>query len=81
MTIRHDTHVTGAKPRHAAMQRQAPRQLAPARPEAVSALREKPVKSRINPRSTSRAPARSGQPHLATVPQPRNIGLPNLLSP
>ena len=81
MTIRHDTHVTGAKRRHAAVQRQAPRQLAPARPATVSALRENPLKSRISPGSTSRAPARSDKPLLAAVAQPWNIGRPNPLSP
>ncbi len=81
MTISDGTHVTGAKPRHAAVQRQAPRPLALEMPAAIFTRRETPLRPRIGPGSARKTNARSRHPLLATMPRPWNIGRPNPLSP
>ena len=81
MTISDGTHVTGAKPRHAAVQRQAPRPLALEMPAAIFTRRETPLTLPIGPGSAGKTNARSRQLLPATVPQPRNISRPNPLSP
>lgn len=81
MTIRDSAHVTDAKPRHAAVQRQAPRPLALEMPAAIFTRRETSLRPRIGPSSARKTNARSPQPLLATMPKPRNIGRPNPLSP
>ena len=81
MTISDATHVTGAKPRHAAVQRQAPRPLALEMPAAIFTRRETPLRPRIGPSSARKTNARSRQLFPVTVPQPRNISRPNLLFP
>ncbi len=81
MTIRDSAHVTDAKPRHAAVQRQAPRPRALEMPAAIFTRRETPLRPRIGPGSTRKTNARSRQLFPVTVPQPRNISRPNLLFP
>jgi hypothetical protein len=81
MTILNGSHVTRAKPRRIALQRQVLRPLA--RPAERSARTEPkiPNRSPFSPGNARKTPARSRQPLPATVPQPRNISRTNLLSP
>ncbi len=81
MTIREGTHVTGAQPGHAVLQRQAPRPLVPNTEPPARTDPEMPDRAPIGPGAATKTEARSRQPRLATVPKPRNIGRPNLLSP
>jgi hypothetical protein len=81
MTIRHGTHVTGMKPHHAAVQRQALRPLALATKQSARTEPASPDRSPIGPATASKTPAGSRQPLRATLPQPRNTTRPNLLSP
>ena len=81
MTIRDSAHVTGAKPRHATVQRQAPRPLAPEMPAALFTRRKTPRRLRIGPGTARNINAKPRQPLSATAPQPRNTRRPNLLSP
>ncbi len=81
MTILNGSHVTRAKPRRVALQRQVLRPLA--RPAERSARTEPEIPNRLpfSPRNARKTPARSRQTLPATVPQPRNISRTNPLSP
>ena len=81
MTIRDATHVTGAKPHHAAAQRQALRPLALVTEQSARTEPAIPEQSPIDPSTASKTHAGSRQPLRATLPQPRNTNRPNLLSP
>ena len=81
MTIRDSTHITGAKPDHATVQRQVLPPLAPAAAPTICDARATPRRQRIAPETAVKANARSCQLHPATVPQPQNTSHPNPLSP
>jgi hypothetical protein len=81
MTIGDATHVTSAKPHHAALQRQALRPRALATQQSACTEPAIPNRSPISPVTASKTHAGSRQPLRATLPQPRNISRPNLLSP
>ena len=81
MTIGDGTHVTSAKPHHAALQRQALRPLALATQQSACTEPAIPGRSPIDPATASKTAAKSRQPLRATLPQPRNTSRPNLLSP
>ena len=81
MTILNGSHVTRAKPRHAALLRQVPRPLALPAERSARTEPEIPDRSPVSPGNARKTPARSRQPFPATVPQPRNISRTNLLSP
>ena len=81
MTISDGTHVTGAQPRHAVLQRRAPRPLVLATEPPARTDPEMPDRAPIGPAAATKTEARSHQPLLATMPQPRNTSRPNPLSP
>jgi hypothetical protein len=81
MTIGDGTHVTSAKPHHAALQRQALRPLAQATQQSARTEPATPDRSPIDPATASKTATKSRQPLPATVPQLRNISRTNLLSP
>ena len=81
MTIRDATHVTGAKPHHAAAQRQALRPLDLATEQSARTEPAIPNRSPISTGTARKTHAGSRQPLRATLPQPQNIRRPNQLSP